>query len=390
MLIKSFESEERPGNLSAHDSVQVDQAPSGVSVVIAYFNGSKFISKALSSAIEQSVQPSEVIVVDDGSEPNESSYLLSLQEIYGFSYYRQQNGGQSKARNLGASQASSRFICFLDQDDYFLPNHIKDLLDSWDDRDPKLAYVYGDLWRATEAGQVTAHSCIKSESEHPHKDLQTMIKSNLFILPSATLISREAFQAIGGFDEQFRGYEDDDLFIRFFVHGYSHRFIDKAVTVWTINKSSTSFSESMAKSRYLYFQKLLNSFPPLSIPFTNVFGDLLVPRFAFQFAADVISSAFEAGKNFEERQMRLRNFREILEKSCEVDPRFRKKYLIATYPLVRLSAGALRKAMMAGLRLSPLLEKTGLPGAGLFITRYRNLGLGQKNAHAETHTSSEI
>lgn len=358
-----------------------------VSVVIPYFNGSNCIERALQSVYSQSHQPHEVIVVNDGSSEVESIHLEGLKKKYGFILLVQSNSGQSTARNYGVNKSTSTHICFLDQDDYFLPNHIQDLLNVWDDRDPKLAFVYGDLWRATEAGIVTAHSCIRSESEHPHKELETMIKTNMFILPSATLISKDAFQALRGFDEQFRGYEDDDLFIRFFIEGYSHRFIDKAVTVWTLNKSSTSFSESMARSRYLYFQKLLNTFPPSSIPLTNVFGDLLVPRFAFQFAADVIASAFEGGKNFEERQMRLRNFREIFEKSSEVEPRFHKKYLIATYPLVKLSAGSLRKAMKVGLRLSPLLEKTGLPGVGLFITRYRNLGLEQKNSHAEAHTS---
>jgi glycosyltransferase involved in cell wall biosynthesis len=357
-----------------------------VSVVIPYFNGSAFMERALQSVYNQSHQAHEVIVVNDGSSEIESQKLEMLKQKYGFILLTQSNAGQGAARNYGVKISTSTHICFLDQDDFFRPNHIKDLLDAWDDRDENLGFVYGDLWRATEAGIVTAHSSIKSESEHPHKDLQTMIKSNMFILPSATLIRKDVFQALGGFDEQFRGYEDDDLFLRFFMGGYSNIFIDKPVTVWTLNPSSTSFSESMARSRYLYFQKLIKTFPPSSVPSTNVFGDLIVPRFAFQFAADVISSAFEGGKNFEERQMRLRSFREIFVKSYEVEPRFRKKYLIATYPLVRLSAGALRMAMKAGLRLSPLLDKTGLPGAAFFITRYRNLGLENKNSHAEPHT----
>lgn len=352
-----------------------------VSVVIAFFNGSNFIEKALTSVSQQTIPASEIIVVDDGSNSSESAFLLSIKNTYGFTYVKQQNGGQSKARNLGVSQANSKFICFLDQDDFFLPNHIEDLLDAWRDSDPNLAYTYGDLWRATETGIVISHSCIKSESEHPHKDLQTMIKANMFILPSATLIKKEAFDDVGGFDEQFRGYEDDDLFIRIFCAGYSQIFIDKAVTVWTLNQASTSFSESMARSRYLYFQKLIEMFPPSSLPLTKVFGDLLVPRFAFQFAADVISSAFEGGKNFEERQMRLKAFLEIFKKSGEVESRFRRKFILVTFPLARSSAKGLRNALKVGLLVSPVLEKVGLPGANLFINRYRNLGVQQRTSH---------
>lgn len=366
--------------MKKHGELPIDNKTNDVAVVIAYFNGSQYIERALESVFEQTLQPSEIIVVDDGSDKNESSFLLSLKSRYNFKYLSQENGGQAKARNFGVSQASSKFICFLDQDDYFLPNHLIDLLSAWDGRDSNLAYVYGDLWRATESGIILAHSCIKSESGHPHTDLQTMIKTNMFILPSATLINKEAFAAVGGFDEQFRGYEDDDLFIRLFCAGYSHIFIDKAVTVWTLNQESTSFSESMARSRYLYFQKLLEMFPPSSLPLTQVFGDLLVPRFAFQFAADVISSAFEGGKHFDERQMRLRGFLEIFKMSEEVDSRFRKKFLLVTFPLARFSSKGLMRSLKVGLVLSPVLEKVGLPGVSLFINHYRNVGLQQRTS----------
>lgn len=360
-----------------------------VAVVIPYFNGSRYVEKALESVTNQIRPPSEVIVVDDGSDREEAELLVALSERFNFRYLRTENGGQSKARNIAVANCESDFICFLDQDDYFLPNHISDLVDAWDESDPNLAYVYGDLWRATEEGVVISHSCIKSEAEHPHKDLRTMIRTNMFVLPSATLISKEAFQAIGGFDDQFRGYEDDDLFMRFFCEGYSQIYLDEPVTVWTLNTVSTSFSESMARSRFLYYKKLLNTFPPSSIPFTNVFGDLLVPRFAFQFAADVISAAFNGGENFHERQRRLKEFRDTFRKSNEIERKFRKKFLLVTLPLASLSFKKLKKVLTVGLILSPILEKTGLPGVGLFITRFKNLGANRNIYPQASHGSSE-
>jgi GT2 family glycosyltransferase len=92
------------------------------------------------------------------------------------------------------------------------------------------------------------------------------------VLPSATLISKKAYLAVGGFDEQFSGYEDDDLFLRLFRAGYSNYFIDTPVVVWCINTESTSFSIRMSNSRLLYFTKLAREFDD------RILVNYLIPR----------------------------------------------------------------------------------------------------------------
>ena len=56
-------------------------------------------------------------------------------------------------------------------------------------------------------------------SAHPKRDVFTCLTMDMFILPSASLIARKAFEAVGGFDENLMGYEDDDLFLRLFGLG---------------------------------------------------------------------------------------------------------------------------------------------------------------------------
>jgi glycosyltransferase involved in cell wall biosynthesis len=326
-----------------------------VSVVIAFFNGSRWIERAFESIASQTVSPDEVLVVDDGSTIEESKFLSSLQEKYRFTIVRQDNGGQSSARNNGISQANSPYVCLLDQDDYYLPRHIEALLDAADFEDPRFAFSYGDLWRVSESGLVLAQSCVNLESNHPHLDLKALVGTNMYILPSATLINREIFLAIGGYDPDLRGYEDDDLFLRLFLAGYTNRFTSEAVTAWTLNTSSTSFSESMARSRFIYFKKLVGLFPDGSVVGTRVFGDLLFKRFAQQFAKDVVSSTFSGGVNFSERVARLIDFRKLVMSSEEVPSLQKRKYLISTYPLVILSPKVLRFSLT-------LLVKTGILG----------------------------
>jgi glycosyltransferase involved in cell wall biosynthesis len=330
-----------------------------VSVVIAYFNGSQWIERALRSVAEQTTPADEILVVDDGSSPKESAFLSTLQEKYSFRIILQDNGGQSSARNNGFSEAKNDFVCILDQDDYYLPRHIELLLEAADFNDPKFAFSYGDLWRVSESGFVLAQSCVNLESNHPHLDLKALVGTNMYILPSATLIKREVFLAVGGYDTELRGYEDDDLFLRIFLAGYTNCFTPKAVTVWTVNTSSTSFSESMARSRFIYFKKLVELFPDGSVVGTKVFGELLFKRFSQQFAKDVVASAFSDGLNFEERVARLAQYRKMVISSVEVPSLHKRKYLISTYPLVTFGPKVLRLALTVLLKTGIL---TILPG----------------------------
>ena len=347
-------------------------ASTSVSVVIAFYNGSRWIERALESVQNQTMPPNEVIVVNDGSSEEELGFLVSLQQRFKFQILNQENSGQSAARNLGVSKATSDYICLLDQDDYYLPKHNQILVENADFEDPKFGFSYGDLWRSNEAGQILSHSSINVKIKHPHTSLNTLVGKNMFIVPSATLISRTAFLAVGGFDPELRGFEDDDLFLRFFLAGYSNRFTPEAVTVWTINTSSTSFTESMARSRFIYFKKLLKTFPEGSVVGTYVFGQLMYKRFAYQFAGDVIESAFKGGENYEERLSRLKEFRSIVRSSNEITARGKRKYLFMTFPIVRFSRRILRLFLLVILRSGLLSVLARLPSKALreFVGRY--------------------
>ena len=347
-------------------------ASKSVSVVIAFYNGSRWIERALESVQNQTIPPNEVIVVNDGSSEDELGFLVGLQQRFNFQILNQENSGQSAARNLGVSKATSDYICLLDQDDYYLPKHNQILLETADFEDPKFGFSYGDLWRSNEAGQILSHSSINVKIRHPHTSLNTLVGKNMFIVPSATLISRTAFLAVGGFDPELRGFEDDDLFLRFFLAGYSNRFTSEAVTVWTINTSSTSFTESMARSRFIYFKKLLKTFPEGSVVGTYVFGQLMYKRFAYQFAGDVIESAFKGGENYEERLSRLKEFRSIVRSSNEITARGKRKYLFITFPIVKFSKKILRLFLLVILRSGLLSVLARLPSKALreFVGRY--------------------
>lgn len=339
-----------------------------VSVVIPFHNGSVWIERALKSALEQTLPVKEIIVVDDGSVPGEAAKLRNLRSTYSFEILSQVNSGQSAARNLGVSNATGDYICLLDQDDYFLPRHVETLLATADLRQEKFGFAYGDLLRVDSDGGIISDSSLVGE--HPHKDVFSMISKNMHILPSATLIKRSAFMEIGGFDESLQGYEDDDLFLRFYLSGYRIYFTSEPVSAWTVNASSTSFSESMSRSRYLYFTKLLSTLsnqPGFEFDFLAKY---LFPRFAHKFADDVIHSVLNHKDNFKERKLRLKGFIQRVKSSKGLNPKTKHGYVLATWPLVFLSPGILRASLGVLLKLEPVLLKLSVGALTNFFDRH--------------------
>ena len=90
-----------------------------VSVVIPVYNGEAFVAEAIESALDQTYDNVEVIVVNDGSTDQTSSIL----EAYGnrLKVISTENGGLSVARNIGILASTGRFVAFLDADDIWHP-----------------------------------------------------------------------------------------------------------------------------------------------------------------------------------------------------------------------------------------------------------------------------
>ena len=116
----------------------------------------------------------------------------------------------------------------------------------------------------------------------------------MFVLPSASLVSRRAFLQVGGFDERLSGYEDDDLFLRLFLAGFDNVFLPDSLSKWRISGLTCSYSPRMAVSRLLYAQKLILRFPNDINMDRYLIRDLIAPRF-FRLLATELRRATRSG-----------------------------------------------------------------------------------------------
>jgi glycosyltransferase involved in cell wall biosynthesis len=98
-----------------------------VSVIINNYNYGRFIADAIDSALAQTYSNCEVIVVDDGSQDNSREVITRFGNRVKTVF--KSNGGQASAFNAGFAESSGDVICFLDSDDVFLPNKVRQAVD---------------------------------------------------------------------------------------------------------------------------------------------------------------------------------------------------------------------------------------------------------------------
>ncbi|MBN8929605.1 MAG: glycosyltransferase family 2 protein [Rhodospirillales bacterium] len=254
-----------------------------ITAIIPLYNGARFIEDSLNSVLAQTRPPQEILVVDDGSTDDGAAVVERFIEKHPqVQLLRKANGGQSAARNFAVKHSTGRLIALLDQDDMWYPHHLERLVEPFFKQRPiPLGWVYCNLDEVDITGQMVTRDALRALSyvKHPKRDLLGCLQTDMFVLPSASLISREAFEAVGGFDESLSGFEDDDLFLRIFRAGYDNVYIDEALTKWRIFTGSASFSARMARSRMIYVRKLLEMFPDQPDREFYYSRDAIAPRF---------------------------------------------------------------------------------------------------------------
>jgi len=328
-----------------------------VAVIIPFYNGARWVERAIRSVVSQTLSPAEFLVVNDGSTAAERDLLGKLAGKYSFRIIDQENGGQGSARNTGVSASESPLICFLDQDDYFHARHIQDLVEAMPEDDPLLGFVYGDFCSADEEGRIL-HSntlALQQSDRHPKRGAITdFIRTDLFILPSASLILRNAFESVGGFDAQFKGYEDDDLFLRMIRAGFTNYFLNKPVYFWCMHSASASWSITMSRSRFRFFKKLAGMFPDDANKRMFYLRDCLMPRFGATFLEEAVKARLGLCKDPGEIMDIFNQYTEVVIGNSHVCRKARRRLgyaakVLNTYPVFLFKISKLVRRAMRGI-----------------------------------------
>ncbi len=197
-----------------------------VSVIIPAYNCDRYIVRAVESAINQTYQDWEIIVIDDGSTDNIRQvlepYYDSIQYIY------QANQGAAIARNRACELAKGEFLAFLDGDDFFLPEKLEKQIACFD-ADPSLDMVQNG-WLIVDQNGKDLYPVMPWE-ESPKLDLETLVLYK-FVRPSAIMLRREWWERLGGFDPRFPPTEDLDFVLRLALKGCKSVWLKEILTCY--------------------------------------------------------------------------------------------------------------------------------------------------------------
>jgi len=183
-----------------------------VSIVMAAYNGEKYIADAIQSVVNQTFADFDLLIIDDGSVDNTSAVVASFLSDKRIKYFFQTNKGTSSARNRGIVQATGEYIGFIDQDDLFLPDKIEATSQFLDDN-PSCAMVYTDMFVTDAKGETICEWLVKKKW-YAEGDIYLNLLKECFFIPIAVLIRKSVFCEVGLFDEDVQSTEDIDLWLR--------------------------------------------------------------------------------------------------------------------------------------------------------------------------------
>jgi glycosyltransferase involved in cell wall biosynthesis len=200
-------------------------APS-VSVVIAVFDGERFLAEAIASAQAQTYPPLEVIVVDDGSSDGGAELAAPL----GTRVLRRPHRGVSAARNTGIAAARGDLIAFLDADDRWPVE--------------RLALQVKCFIRRPELGFVLGRARLFLDPGSPRPDWFTDdLAAGESVLARLTLVARrELFDRLGGFDESIDICEDLDWLVRGREAEVPYEVLDDVVLEYRVHDRNAGLS----------------------------------------------------------------------------------------------------------------------------------------------------
>jgi glycosyltransferase involved in cell wall biosynthesis len=183
---------------------------SRVSAVITTYNYAEFIREAIESVLAQTLQPDEIVVIDDGSTDATPS-IVAEYAARGVRYVRQENAGAAAARNRGLQEARGEFIAYLDADDIWLPGKLAAQVRFLRGRPDAVAVSGSYIWWHVRDNLRWQEVVRELDRERMARELTV---SNVVGNPSMALIRRAALEQAGPFNTELHWGQDWEMFIR--------------------------------------------------------------------------------------------------------------------------------------------------------------------------------
>ncbi|MEP3420949.1 MAG: glycosyltransferase family 2 protein [Erythrobacter sp.] len=214
------------------------------SVIIPAYNAEATLRTTVASVLNQSFSDFEIIIVDDGST---DGTLLAMLDA-GCMDIRvravsQSNAGVSAARNFGVSLARGRFLAFLDADDQWTFDKLQKHFE-FHEADALIDGSFAQVAFCADGSGVLPIGRTVSKVDAGYSigaiSINDVVVQNPVCTTSNFVVSRRAFNAIGGFNENLRYAEDQELLTRLVSQGVTIGGIDQTLVKYRMSEDGLS------------------------------------------------------------------------------------------------------------------------------------------------------
>lgn len=203
-----------------------------VSILIPVYNGSNYVAEAIESALNQTYQNIEILVINDGSRDDGATDRIVSGYADRVKYIKKENGGVATALNLGIREMQGQYFSWLSHDDLYLPNKIDAQVDFLAGLGFPSAVIYSNhynLYVSSNTSTFTQHVA-RADLEFRARE----IVANNQIHGCSLLVPRSAFDEAGVFDEKLRVAQDYELWFRI-AKKLPFRYLDVAVATCRVH-----------------------------------------------------------------------------------------------------------------------------------------------------------
>lgn len=189
-----------------------------VSIIIPVYNGANFMREAIDSALAQTYENIEVIVINDGSTDGGETDRIAKSYGDKIRYFSKPNGGVATALNLGIEKMNGEYFSWLSHDDVYLPDKVNNQVQMLEKTADKRAVVFGCF------NIVNSKKEFLYRVDPGEKYNDTQLHSGIFMLLRGAingcclLIHRSLFDNVGKFNEALLTTQDYEMFFRLFKY----------------------------------------------------------------------------------------------------------------------------------------------------------------------------
>lgn len=206
-----------------------------VSIVIPVYNGSNYLKEAIDSALAQTYDNIEVLVINDGSNDNGATEAIAKSYGDKIRYFSKENGGVATALNMGIENMRGEYFSWLSHDDVYFKYKIKSQIELIKNNE-KFVFVYGGYQLIDCNGNIINN--IIPDIVYPSKDKKLHLYRGL-INGCTVLINRNVFEDIGIFDVRYQTTQDYHMWNKI-LHRYKCIGINDVVCKTRIHREQGS------------------------------------------------------------------------------------------------------------------------------------------------------